>query len=187
MGIHSDKQLLALKKYCPTANLSTKTKYFSQRDNFAQPHRTCNSSTNAMFADWLLRSCGHSGLAGDDGYLQNVLDVGDTTIHEVQTEVLKRYGFTTYWNTDGDFNIVKELLQSGFPIPVNILHRGSSSNPRGGHVILLIGIKGDTITSHDPYGTLKSDYEETNGRFSKFSVDEFLVRWQGGYRTMVAA
>lgn len=80
---------------------ATKCNYFSQRDNYKQPHRTCNSSSNAMYLDWLLRVCQiNDGLGGDDGYLKKVFSLGDTIYHGVQTQVIKDYGISTKWMTD---------------------------------------------------------------------------------------
>jgi hypothetical protein len=66
------RQIERLTQYLPsgkTLNLETKTRYFSQRDNYRDAHRTCNSSSNAMYLDWLLRMIGKPGLDSDDGYL----------------------------------------------------------------------------------------------------------------------
>ena len=181
------RQIDRLTKYLPasmTLNLDVKTKYFSQRDNYTQPHRTCNSSSNAMYLDWLLRVTGKPGLDNDDGYLRKVFAKGDTTVHSVQTKIVEGYGFKTQWMTDGDLPFVKDLVDTGFPVPVNILHRGSIARPKGGHIIVLIGRKNGYWIAHDPYGTLESNYKVHNGAYSRISEKEFKARWQGGYRTL---
>jgi Peptidase_C39 like family len=180
------RQLQRLAAYSsPVApNLSTPSVYFSQRDNSVQPDRTCNSSSNAMYTDWLMRATGRSGLGGDEGYLKRVLSTGDSTEHWVQTKVIKDYGFTTVWQTDADSPFVLALLDAGFPVVVNILHRGSESSPRGGHVILLVGQTDSELIAQDPYGTLVSNYSDRNGRLSRFSKRSFGNRWQGGYRIL---
>jgi hypothetical protein len=137
-----------------------------------------------MYLDWLLRMIGKPGLDGDDGYIRKVFSKGDTTIHDVQTRTIQEYGFKTKWMTDKDTPFVKELVEAGFPVPVNILHRGSISKPTGGHIIMLIGEKNGYWIAHDPYGTLESNYKVTNGAYSKISEKEFNARWQGGYRTL---
>jgi hypothetical protein len=179
------------------ANLATKTNYYSQRDNFTQAHRTCNSSSSAMMVDWWLRASGQPGLSGDDEYLRRLLKVGDTIYHENQTAVIKQYGFNSAWLDSGeptpaDFDRVDGLLDNGFPVVVNISHRGPDRAPSGGHVILLIGRRQSdgTYISHDPYGTLASGYTtsgytNTNGRFSLISRSSFRARWQGGHRVLV--
>jgi hypothetical protein len=182
------RQIERLSNYCEnfdsSKSLNIPTKYFSQRDNFTQALRTCNSSSNAMYLEWLQRIIGGNVISNDDEYLRRVLGVGDTTEHWVQTRVLESYGVKTIWATNANFDFVSKLLDIGFPVVVNILHRGSLSRPTGGHIILLIGKRGNNLISHDPFGTLASNYQNHNGRFSLIPENEFLIRWQGGYRIL---
>ncbi|MGD1809443.1 C39 family peptidase [Dapis sp. BLCC M126] len=185
--IHSDavnRQIERLKRYSDNPDLKTKTYYYSQRDNYRMPDRTCNSSSNAMYLDWLMRATGKDGLSGDDEYLRTVLYYGDTIYHGIQTKAIKAYGYSTKWMTDSDLPFVKDLLTTGFPVVCNILHRGLVKNPRGGHVIVLIAYNSDTFTAHDPYGTVTSNYTNTYGAYSKISESEFKARWKGGYRIL---
>jgi lysozyme family protein len=174
------------------ANLATKTSYYSQRDNYTQSQRTCNSSASAMLLDWWLRASGQEGLGGDDEYLRRLLAIGGTIYHENQTALIEQYGFKSTWldsdvPTQTDFDRVDGLLDNGFPVTVNISHRGTNSAPTGGHVILLIARRKSegTYIANDPYGTLSSGYENTNGRFSLISRSSFRARWQGGHRVLV--
>lgn len=182
------RQMDRLTAYLPAGkalNLDIPTKYFSQRDNFTMPHRTCNSSSNAMYCDWLLRVIGKEGLSTDDGYLRKIIANGiDTTVHEAHTRALKEYGLSTKWNTDGDETFVKALLDTGFPVVCNILHRGTRRAPKGGHIIMLTGREDGILMAHDPYGTLASNYTQANGKHSQISESEFSDRWQGGYRIL---
>jgi hypothetical protein len=183
------RQIERLEKY--NRGISTENKrleihptYYSQRDNFTQPHRTCNSSSNAMYLDWLRRVTGRDALGGDNGYLKTVLSIGDSTIHDVQTKAIAKYGFATKWMTDRDLPFINDLLKSNFPVVVNILHRGSMAAPRGGHVIMLTAKKTDHYLAHDPYGTFSSDYNNTQGGDSLIGIPNFKARWQGGYRIL---
>lgn len=180
------KQINSLTKYNANGkiNLDTSCIYFSQRDNYVMPHRTCNSSSNAMYLNWLQRASGQAKvLTDDDVFVQSVLKRGDTIYHGVITEALKAYGFNTVWDTTEDYSKLKETVLAGFVVPVNILHRGTKSNPRGGHVICLVGYRqsGDWITM-DPYGTLDSGYTNFNGKHAFLSRADFQARWQGGAR-----
>jgi lysozyme family protein len=174
------------------ANLNVKTTYYSQRDNYTMSGRTCNSSSSAMYLDWLRRATGAEPLGGDDDYLRSVLKIGDTIYHENQTAAIKKYGFTTKWlspendPSEADFAQVDALLDDGFPVPVNINHRGSENAPKGGHIVMLISRRKSegTYICHDPYGTLASDYNEPNGRYSPISRSAFRARWQGGRRVL---
>jgi predicted chitinase/tetratricopeptide (TPR) repeat protein len=181
------RQIERLTQYLPsgkTLNLETKTRYFSQRDNYRDAHRTCNSSSNAMYLDWLLRMIGKPGLDSDDGYLKKVLSIGDSPDHSVQTKAIKQYGFNTKWMTDRDTPFVEDLVEAGFPVVVNILHKGPITNPSGGHIIMLIDQKAEDWIAHDPWGTLTSQYKEHKGEYSRISKQEFNARWQGGYRIL---
>jgi hypothetical protein len=182
-----------LRAYCdPTVKtlILPKTTYYSQRDNYTMPHRTCNSSSNAMYLDWLLAVTKGKRLGGDDGYLQKVLSIGDTTEHWVQTAALKGYGYSTKWcetkpiNQRRELQYLDALLTAGIPVVVNILHRGSKQRPTGGHVIMLVGITATDYLAQDPYGTLDSNYSDSNGRLDGIDREEFLQRWQGGYRIL---
>jgi hypothetical protein len=176
-----------LRKYClsgKSLDLNTRTSYFSQRDNYTMPHRTCNSSASAMWLDWVMRATGRAGLGGDDRYLRTVLNIGDTIYHENQTAAIKKYGFSSTWREDGDHAVIDALVAAGIPVTVNILHRGSVDSPRGGHIIMLCGKRGDTWIVQDPYGTLESGYSDDDGEHSCISDREFLARWQGGYRVI---
>ena len=164
--------------------LNTPTTYYSQRDNYRDPLRTCNSSANAMYLDWLRRATGRGALGGDDAYTRQVFTHGDTIYHENQTAALKDYGFSTKWMTDQDAPFVDELLEAGFPVVCNILHRGTQSAPRGGHVIMLVSRGDSGYVAQDPFGTLASNYTQTHGRLSSISEAAFNARWQGGYRIL---
>jgi Peptidase_C39 like family len=174
-------------------NLDTKTTYYSQRDNYVMGGRTCNSSSNAMWVNWLRLVTGGQSLGGDDDYLRKLLSIGDTPYHENQTKCIEKYyGFRSKWIESEneprpeEFEQVNGLLDSGFPVVVNINHRGPISAPKGGHVIMLIGRRKSegTYIAHDPYGTLSSDYENENGRASLIGRADFYARWQGGRRVL---
>ncbi len=188
------RQRNRLEKYNTTGkplHLTTKPIYAPQRDNYTQQHRTCNSSANAEYLDWIMRVTGRKGLGvqsdgdlNDDGYLQRVLAIGDTIYHGVQTQVIKNYGFSTKWMTDKDFPFIYALLREGFPVPCNIMHRGALNAPSGGHIICLIEEQGTNLIVDDPYGTLASNYTIHNGHRSVISKKEFEMRSQGGYRIL---
>lgn len=167
-----------------TANLATPARYFSQRDNYRQAHRTCNGSSNAMYLDWLMRAGGRKGLSDDAVYLKQMFKIGDTIYHSVQTKVIKHFGYSTQWRTDRRQDLLDKLLKVGFVVPVNILHRGTLQRPTGGHVIALVGITDKEYIAHDPYGTLMSNYSNHNGKHSKIPKNVFNARWQGGYRIL---
>jgi hypothetical protein len=182
-----DRQIARLDKYSKSgkAKLNTLSQYFSQRDNYRDPLRTCNSSTSAMYVRWLQDATNNqSPLADDELFIKVVFSIGDTIYHEVQTKACKYFGYATLWNTDEDIDFVNELLEAGFCVPVNILHRGTRMSPFGGHVIMLVGRKEGNYIVQDPFGKLSTGYEDTDGRLSLISEGNFVDRWQGGYRIL---
>ncbi len=181
-----DRQLQRAKKYRITEkSISlTKTIYQSQRDNRKQPHRSCNTTANCIYLNYLFNASGNARFVKDDDFRKQVDKFGDTIYHGVQTRAIKQYGFDTKWMTDKDLPFVIALLETGFPVPVNILHRGSLRRPTGGHIITLIGYRDGVFTAHDPYGTLDSNYKNPNGAYSKVKLSVFKKRWQGGYRIL---
>lgn len=183
------KQVDSLTKYSKTGsiNLDTSCVYFSQRDNYTMANRTCNSSSSAMYLNWLQRASGQSNvLTNDDEYLRTVLQQGDTIYHENQTWALKQYGFNTVWDENGRYSKLKELVLAGFVVPINILHRGTKDNPRGGHIVCVIGYRqSDDWVLADPYGTFESGYTNPKGMCSFFSGSDMKARWQEGMRYLV--
>jgi hypothetical protein len=190
-----DSQIDKLMGYCPGKypRLNMGVPFYSQRDNYTMPGRTCNSSSNAMLLTWLRLATYREPLSSDDVYLRKVLTLGDTIDHNVQTAALKHFGWSTKWMECYDkkeqpkhVEYIDALLAAGFPVVVNIFHRGSDNSPDGGHVICLIGKRRDSnnYIAHDPYGTLASGYTNTNGAYSKITHTQFAARWQGGYRVL---
>jgi hypothetical protein len=164
----------------------------SQRDNKYQPHRTCNTSSNAMYLDFYRELMpGKTESVKDDDYLDSVMKRGDTTVHEVQTAALKAWGLSTVWDTSRNVSKLTNLTEQGYPTTVNILHRGKVEGHgigalRGGHVILIRWYNAETkmFTVADPYGNLAKGYPAgsvTDGNY-EMSLSEFKTRWQGGAR-----
>jgi hypothetical protein len=182
-------QLQRLQAYAASGVIADPQKvgvtYYSQRDNYCEPWRTCNASSNAMYLDWLLRVTGRKPLGGDDGYLRQVFKIGDSPQHWVQTQAIKAYGFTTVWREDGNFDNIDALLAAGFPVVLNIAHKGSLSAAYGGHIIIAIGIEADgRYIAHDPWGDLLTGYRDKSGAYLRYPRKEIHRRHQGGYRAL---
>lgn len=170
----------------------------SQRDNKYQPHRTCNTSANAMFLDFYRDlMVDRPQWVDDDDYLDSVMKRGDTTVHEVQTAALKAWGLNTFWDTSGSRKQLIDQVSQGYPTVVNILHRGRVEGNgigalRGGHMIVLRFY--DPVTQmfdvSDPYGNLAKGYPSGLGASAgkyKMSKSEFYTRWQGGRRELTVS
>jgi len=153
--------------------------FFPQTDNYRDPQRTCNSSACAMVLEYFKPGT-LKGPKGDDAYVQKVFAIGDTTDHTVQTRVLASYGLQSRFSYGLTFADLDRELASGRPVIIGILHRGTLSNPTGGHMVVVIGKtpSGDYIVN-DPYGSLNDGYtgSVTNGRGAVYKRSELSRRW----------
>jgi hypothetical protein len=153
--------------------------FFPQTDNYRDAQRTCNSSACAMVLEYLKPGT-LKGPKGDDAYVQKVFAIGDTTDHTVQTRVLASYGLQSRFSYGLTFADLDRELASGRPVIIGILHRGTLSNPTGGHMVVVIGKtpSGDYIVN-DPYGSLNDGYtgSVTNGRGAVYKRSELSRRW----------
>ena len=152
--------------------------YYPQTDNYAQPDRTCNSSACAMCLEFLKPGT-LVGAKGDDAYLKKVIAVGDTTDHAVQTKVLSSYGIKSDFRYNLGFADLDRELSAGRPVVIGILHRGTLSAPTGGHMLPVIGKKGEDYVVNDPYGSLNDGYTGavTNGKGAVYKKSDLSRRW----------
>jgi hypothetical protein len=153
--------------------------YYSQRDNYKDPLRTCFSSSCAM----MLKGLKPSSIAGDDQYLQTVFSYGDTTDPYTQVKALDYYGVKAKFRQNASWADVDAQLDKGISVPIGILHKGPVSAPSGtGHWIVLIGYTEDKTEYyvHDPYGNLNltsGEYVSTNGQKLRYSKKGLGPRW----------
>jgi len=154
--------------------------FFPQTDNYASPHSTCNSSSCAMALEFL-KPGSLNGPKGDDAYLRRVLDLGQSTDHNVQTKVLQSYGVYSTWSQTLSFADLDRELGLGKPIVIGILHRGTLSRPTGGHIVVIIGksADGDSYVVNDPYGNLLLGYTGpvTDGKGALYPKYVLEKRW----------
>ncbi|MBF2090877.1 MAG: C39 family peptidase [Synechococcales cyanobacterium K44_A2020_017] len=146
--------------------------YFSQRDNYIESWRTCNSSACAMAARFL-----GAAIANDNDYLRKVVALGDTTDHAVQTRVLQSYGIRSAFHYNLDYEDLDRSLDQGKPIVIGILHRGPITAPSGGHMIVVVGQYDAGYVCHDPYGSVHDGYSGRGGQFEKYSRELLNARW----------
>jgi hypothetical protein len=119
------------------------------------------------------------GAKGDDAYVQKVFAIGDSTDHTVQTKVLESYGVKSYFSYNLSFADIDKSLSAGKPVVIGILHRGSLSAPSGGHMVVVIGKKGNDYVVNDPYGSLNDGYtgSVTNGKGAVYKKSDLTYRW----------
>ena len=155
-----------------------KVPYYPQTDNYRDANRTCNSSSCAMCLEYLKPGT-LKGAKGDDAYVQKVFAIGDSTDHTVQTRVLESYGVKSYFSYNLSFADLDKSLSAGKPVVIGILHRGSLSAPTGGHMVVVIGKKGQDYVVNDPYGSLNDGYtgSVTNGKGAVYKKSDLTYRW----------
>jgi hypothetical protein len=152
--------------------------YYPQTDNYRDADRTCNSSSCAMCLEYIKPGT-LNGAKGDDAYVQKVFAIGDTTDHAVQTRVLESYGVKSQFSYNLSFADLDKSLSAGKPVVIGILHRGSLSAPTGGHMVVVIGKKGNDYVVNDPYGSLNDGYTGavTNGKGAVYKRSDLQYRW----------
>jgi len=152
--------------------------YFPQTDNYRDANRTCNSSSCAMVLEYFKPGT-LKGAKGDDAYVQKVFSLGDSTDHAVQTKVLESYGIKSHFSYNLSFTDLDRELAAGRPVVIGILHRGTLSSPTGGHMVVVIGKKGEDYVVNDPYGSLNDGYtgSVTNGKGAVYKRSDLEKRW----------
>jgi hypothetical protein len=152
--------------------------FYPQTDNYRDSQRTCNSSACAMCLEYFKPGT-LVGPKGDDAYVRKVFSLGDTTDHSVQTKVLDSYGIKSHFSYNLSFADLDSEIASGRPVIIGILHRGTLSRPTGGHMVVIIGKKGEDYVVNDPYGSLNDGYTGpvTNGRGVVYKRSELARRW----------
>lgn len=152
--------------------------FYPQTDNYRDAQRTCNSSACAMCLEYFKPGT-LVGPKGDDAYVRKVFSVGDTTDHSVQTKVLDSYGIKSHFSYNLSFDDLDRELASGRPVVIGILHRGTLSRPTGGHMVVVIGKRGEDYVVNDPYGSLNDGYTSavTNGKGAVYKRSDLERRW----------
>ena len=152
--------------------------FYPQTDNYRDAQRTCNSSSCAMCLEYF-KPGNLLGVKGDDAYIQKVFAIGDTTDHTVQTKVLEGYGVKSHFSYNLGFADLDRELAAGRPVVIGIYHRGTLSAPSGGHMVVVIGKKGEDYVVNDPYGSLNDGYTGpvSNGKGAVYKKSDLQYRW----------
>jgi len=155
--------------------------FYPNTDNYRDANRTCNSSSCAMCLEYFKPGT-LVGPKGDDAYVRKVFSVGDTTDHSVQTKVLDSYGIKSHFSYNLSFADLDRELAAGRPVVIGILHRGTLSSPTGGHMVVVIGKKGEDYVVNDPYGSLNDGYTGSvkNGKGAVYKKSDLSRRWCPG-------
>jgi hypothetical protein len=133
--------------------------YFSQLNNdpsiFGSGQRQCNTTSNAMLADFLLKgdlmkqAKDKKFSEPESVYMRLVAKYGDTVDHNAQTKALKDLGIESYFSYSLSAKDVLQSLKSGIPMVAGVAYKTS------GHIVIIVGhdpVKKIWLV-HDPYGT----------------------------------
>lgn len=156
--------------------------YFYQRDSkTGHGERMCFSSSMAMALDYI----DPDAIQGDDDwYLQQVFKFGDSVSSDAQVEAAEYLGFDATFRMDGTEQMLLDILDTGTPVPIGILHHGPIERPTGGgHWICLIGYDDKYFHVHDPFGELSlvaGGYLKsgpTDGEDQRYTRKNLMKRW----------
>ena len=167
-----------------TRGVKLSVPYQSQRDNYRDANRTCFSSACAM----LLMSRKPGAISGDNQYVRQVFQRGDSTNSSVQVATLAAFGVKAQFLTNGSLAALKAQLDRNIPAPCGILHHGPAAAPSGGgHWICVVGYQDDPLRPgggffwvHDPWGEIDhatGQYISTSGQYRQYSYALMNARW----------
>ena len=157
--------------------------YFYQLDSkTGHGERSCFSSAMAMALDYV-DPVKFDGM-DDDDYLLTVFKYGDTVSSTAQMQAAESLGYQATFHTDGTEQKLLDLLDSGTPVPIGVLHKGPVSNPSGGgHWICLTGYDETHFWCGDPFGEMDvvNGSYVSNGPLAgdqvRYSRKNLMKRW----------
>ncbi len=172
--------------------------FFSQIDNHYigsyLAHRSCNSSAHAMVVEQLKPGI----LGGDDReYVEKIYSGkygykghrNPSIYWSTHTKLMAEYGIKSVVNSNGDWDGMMAQVDKGIYTATNLLHRGHISNPRGGHVTVIVANLGDKIRVHDPYlyyNLIPGTHDHSKSGIYECTKKNFKRRWQGTYRQILS-
>ena len=125
--------------------------YLWQKDNGPEGWRQCQTSAIAM----CLKYFGIKGINDDVDYLRYVTKYGDTTLRDPHFKALADLGVDATFKVNLDSQDIQNQIKKGKPVPVGILHRGTTERPSGGgHFIVITGFSDSYWLVQDPFGEL---------------------------------
>ena len=169
---------------------SEQIKHYSQLNNYRNRYNSCNSSSHAMFVDYVLRTIlGKEGLSDDDEYVRRVYSnkygtygKNNSVSWDVQLGVVKSYGIKAKYVSGQKSELIRAITEKNLVAPANFRHKGSMYKSYGGHVVLIADYKPDKgFLIYDPYGYRMPNYsrqKEGQGIYW-MSNKEFNARHQG--------
>ena len=171
------------------ASPEVQLKHYSQLNNYRNQYNSCNSSSHAMFTNYILLVNNKKGLSGDDEYLKKVYSgkygiygTNSSVSWDVQINVVKSYGINCKYISGDKQGLIKQVTELNLVAPANFAHKGPSTNPSGGHVVVIADYnKSKGFLIYDPYGYRMPDYvKQKEGEGIYWMTEkEFNSRHQG--------
>ena len=157
--------------------------YFYQLDSkTGHGERSCFSSSMAMALEYV--DSAKFGGMDDDDYLAIVFKYGDTVSSTAQVQAAESLGYQASFHTDGTEQRLLDLLDSGTPVPIGVLHKGPVGRPSGGgHWVCLVGYDETHFWCGDPFGEMdvvNGGYVSSSplaGDRVKYSRKNLMRRW----------
>jgi hypothetical protein len=155
---------------------------FTQRDSaqLSQRDRTCFSSSCAMLLE-ALKPGTLKGANGDDHYLEVEQRFGDTTDASAQLRALTYCGVTARLVQNADFQLLKQQINRGIPVPCGYIHRRPVDRLTGsGHWLIVYDHTPSHVVVNDPWGEpllISGATLNANGMGLHFSLLNFGKRW----------
>ena len=160
----------------PSARLNVS--YQSQLDNEIGPHRTCFSSSVAMAVMFHLPE----QFKSDEDYISIRQRFGDSTDPIAHLHAVRSIGLKCEYSQGMSSADLEDLIDEGVPVPCGWLHKGTLSNPSGGHWSCCIGYDSDSFLHMDPYGVCNQttgQYGAKDGSNVRYSRSQWAnQRWQ---------
>lgn len=164
------------KRAAPT-DIALKVPYFSQRDNERYPSGACNVTSYAMVLayynaprklvngkQWAQREDELEAFIQANGKVRHS--------HEALAWMGRQYGLDARFGMNRTWDEIRAEIRAGRPVIVSGLFTKS------GHIVVIIGLKGDDFIVHDPWGDANTKYRDKNGEARVYSFDylERVVR-----------
>lgn len=144
-------------------------------------YRECFSAVSAMIASF------HNRIDSFDSYTRIRQRLGSTTSVDVQLNALRVLGIEAEFKTTGTFDDIESEIDSGRPVIVMYLDKGSVTEPTCdgegcGHVILVVGYNREELIVHDPMGTpdmIRGGHKDRKrADYVRISRQAFRPRWE---------
>jgi hypothetical protein len=136
-----------------------KVPYYTQRDNRYYPGGTCNVTSYAMVLAYHGVQRRRPELQFEDELCKFLEQHGkDRHRHDHLAWMGCQYGLQASFATNRKWDQVRQEVRAGRPVIT------SGKYTQSGHIIVIIGLRGDDFIVHDPWGNALREYRVRSGR-----------------------